>query len=102
MKRGDDTAALPDGIALDELTIDRAVELLDAPKGDEPIGHDPDAGLPVYAKNGRFGPYVQLGDAETLPDGEKPKMASLFQSMSLDTITLDDALRLLSLPRSRR
>src|SRR5262249_49804800 len=45
------------------------------------------------------GPYVQLGDAETLPDGEKPKMASLFQSMSLETITLDDALRLLSLPR---
>ncbi len=53
----------------------------------------------MYAKNGRFGPYVQLGDADTLPDGEKPKMASLFQSMSLDTITLDDALRLLSLPR---
>ena len=99
VKRGDDTASLPDGIALDELTIDRAVELLDAPKGDDPIGHDPEAGLPVYAKNGRFGPYVQLGDAETLPDGEKPKMASLFQSMSLDTITLDDALRLLSLPR---
>jgi DNA topoisomerase-1 len=42
---------------------------------------------------------VQLGDAETLPDGEKPKMASLFESMSLETITLDDALRLLSLPR---
>ncbi|HEX2381267.1 MAG TPA: type I DNA topoisomerase [Acidimicrobiales bacterium] len=99
VKRGDDTASLPEGIALDELTIDRAVELLNAPKGDEPIGHDPDAGLPVYAKNGRFGPYVQLGDADTLPDGEKPKMASLFQSMSLETITLDDALRLLSLPR---
>jgi DNA topoisomerase-1 len=99
VKRVDDTASLPDGIALDELTVDRAIELLNAPKGDDPIGQDPDAGLPVYAKNGRFGPYVQLGDTETLPDGEKPKMASLFQSMSLDTITLDDALRLLSLPR---
>ncbi|HEY2813860.1 MAG TPA: type I DNA topoisomerase [Acidimicrobiales bacterium] len=99
VKRGDDTASLPDGIALDELTMDRAVELLNAPKGDEPIGEDPATNLPVYAKNGRFGPYVQLGNADTLPDGEKPKMASLFQSMSLDTITLDDALRLLSLPR---
>jgi DNA topoisomerase-1 len=75
------------------------VELLNAPKGEDPIGQDRETGLPVYAKNGRFGPYVQLGDTETLPDGEKPKMASLFQSMSLDTITVDDALRLLSLPR---
>jgi DNA topoisomerase-1 len=99
VKRGDDTASLPEGLALDELTIDRAVELLNAPKGDEPIGHDPATSLPVFAKNGRFGPYVQLGDAETLTDGEKPKMASLFQSMSLDTITVEDALRLLSLPR---
>jgi DNA topoisomerase-1 len=99
VKRGDDTASLPDGLALDELTIERAIELLNAPKGDEPIGQDPDTSLPVYAKNGRFGPYVQLGDVETLPDGEKPKMSSLLQSMSLDTITLDDALRLLSLPR---
>ncbi len=100
VKRGDDTASLPDGIALDELTLDKAIELLNAPKGDEPIGADPATGLPVYAKNGRFGPYVQLGDADTLPDGEKPKMASLFQTMSLETITVDDALQLLSLPRA--
>ncbi|MEY2454970.1 MAG: topoisomerase [Acidimicrobiaceae bacterium] len=99
LKRGDETASVPDGLPLDELTIDRAVELLEAPKGDDPIGTDPVSGLPVYAKNGRFGPYVQLGDAETLPDGEKPKMASLFASMSLEAITLDDALKLLSLPR---
>src|SRR5581483_7316318 len=99
LKRGDETVSLPEGVPLDELTIDRAVELLNAPKRDEPIGEDPETGLPVYAKNGRFGPYVQLGDAETLPDGQKPKMASLFKSMSLDTITIDDALRLLSLPR---
>jgi DNA topoisomerase-1 len=99
LKRGDETASLPDDVVLDELTIERAVELLEAPKGDDPIGTDTVTGLPVYAKNGRFGPYVQLGDADTLPDGEKPKMASLFQSMSLETITVDDALRLLSLPR---
>jgi DNA topoisomerase-1 len=99
VKRGDDTASIPDDLPFDELTVDRAVELLDAPKGDMPMGTDPGTGLPVYAKNGRFGPYVQLGDAETLPDGEKPKMASLFKSMSLATLELDDALRLLSLPR---
>jgi DNA topoisomerase-1 len=99
VKRGDDTASLPGDIALDELTIDRAVELLNAPKGDEPIGTDPASGLPVYAKNGRFGPYVQLGDADTLPAKEKPKMESLLSSMSLTDITLDQALKLLALPR---
>jgi DNA topoisomerase-1 len=99
VKRNDDTASLPDDVALDELTVDRAVELLNAPKGDEPIGTDPATGLPVYAKNGRFGPYVQLGDADTLPDKEKPKMESLLSSMTLTDITLEDALKLLSLPR---
>jgi DNA topoisomerase-1 len=99
VRRGDDTASVPPDLPLDELTIDRAVELLNAPKGDDPIGTDPDTGLPVYAKNGRFGPYVQLGDADTLPPKQKPKMASLFKDMALETLTLDDALRLLSLPR---
>ena len=99
VKRGDDTASLPDDVALDELTIDRAVELLNAPKGDEPIGTDPATGLPVFAKNGRFGPYVQLGDADTLPDKQKPKMESLLSDMSLTDITLEQALKLLSLPR---
>ena len=100
VKRGEDTASVPEDLPLDELTLDKALELLEAPKGDEPIGTDPATGLPVYAKNGRFGPYVQLGDADTLPAGEKPKMASLFQTMSLERLTLDDALDLLSLPRS--
>jgi DNA topoisomerase I len=97
VKRGDDTASVPDNLAPDELTLDKALELLAAPKSDEPIGEH--GGLPVYAKSGRYGPYVQLGDADTLPPGDKPKMASLFKTMTLDHLTLDDAVKLLSLPR---
>ena len=99
VKRGEDTASLPEDLALDELTPEMALELLNAPKGDTPIGDDPDSGLPVYVKVGRFGPYVQLGDAETLPAKAKPKMASLFKTMTPEAVTVDDALRLLSLPR---
>ncbi|MCU1485339.1 MAG: topA [Actinomycetia bacterium] len=100
VQRGEETASLPAGIALDEITVAEAERLLALPKGDEPIGADPESGLPVYAKNGRFGPYVQLGDAETLPPKQKPKMASLFQTMSLERITVEEAMTLLSLPRS--
>ncbi|MFP3901154.1 MAG: type I DNA topoisomerase [Acidimicrobiia bacterium] len=100
LRRGDDTVSVPQDMAPDELTVERALELLAAPKGDEPIGTDPETGLPVYAKTGRFGPYVQLGDTDTLPEGTKPKMASLFRTMDPATLTLDDALRLLSLPRT--
>jgi DNA topoisomerase-1 len=100
IKRGDDTVSLPADIAPDELSIARALDLLAAPKGDEPLGADPDSGLPVYVKTGRYGPYVQLGDADTLPEGSKPKMSSLFKNMSPSTVTLAEAVGLLSLPRS--
>jgi DNA topoisomerase-1 len=99
VKRGDDTAGVPDDLPPDELTIDVALSLLAAPKADEPIGEVD--GLPVFARNGRYGPYVQLGTPEAPPPGlDKPKMASLFKSMSLEHLTLADAEALLSLPRT--
>jgi len=99
VKRGEDTASVPEDLAPDELDVAKALELLAAPKGDTPIGTDPTSGLPVYVKNGRFGPYAQLGDADTLPEGEKPKMSSLLKTMTPATASLDDALLVLSLPR---
>jgi DNA topoisomerase-1 len=99
VKRGEDTASVPDDLAPDELTVALALELLAAPKGDEPIGFLD--GLPVFAKNGRYGPYVQWGEADAPPPGfDKPKMASLFKTMTLERITVEDAEQLLSLPRT--
>ncbi|WP_116999099.1 type I DNA topoisomerase [Desertimonas flava] len=99
VKRGEDTAGVPEDMAPDELTLDVALKLLAAPKSDEPIGELD--GLPVFAKNGRFGPYVQWGTPDAPPPGfDKPKMSSLFATMSLDRITLADAEALLSLPRT--
>ena len=98
LQRGDDTVSLPDDLPPDEVTVEKAVELLATPSGDRVLGTDPDTELPVIAKPGRFGPYVQLGELE--PGSKtKPKTASLFKTMSLDTITMEDALRLLSQPR---
>jgi len=96
---GDVRASIPDDIAPDELDLDRALEFLrKAAEGPRVIGNDPETGRPVYAKTGRYGPYVQLGDIEE--GQEKPKMASLLAGMDIDTIGLDEALGLLSLPRT--
>ena len=98
VKRNDDTASVPDDLTPDELTVAKAIELLAAPKSDEPIGELD--GYPVYAKNGRYGPYVQWGDHDDPPPGlEKPKMSSLFKTMVLERITIDEAEALLQLPR---
>ncbi|GHK04403.1 DNA topoisomerase 1 [Streptomyces sp. Y2F8-2] len=96
-------ADIPADLAPDELTVELAEELLAKPSGERPLGTDPETGRPIVAKDGRYGPYV----TEILPEGTpktgknaiKPRTASLFKSMSLDTVTLDDALRLMSLPR---
>jgi len=96
--RGEDKASIPEGTAPDELTVERAEELLAAPSGDRVLGHDPETGLPVLARAGRYGPYVQLGEADGSAK-HKPPTSSLFSDMSLDTVTLEDGMRLLSLPR---
>ena len=93
-------ANVPDDLPPDELTKAKAVELFANPAGEEiELGKHPDTGLRVVAKNGRFGPYVTEDLPDDAPKKEKPRTGSLFKSMSLDTITLDDAVRLLSLPR---
>ncbi|MCU1350992.1 MAG: topoisomerase [Acidimicrobiales bacterium] len=104
LKRGEQSASIPDDLAPDELDVFKALELLDAPSGDRVLGQDPETGLDVVAKAGRYGPYVQVGE---MPEGkgklkpeDKPKTASLFKTMTLDRITFDDAMQLLSLPRT--
>ncbi len=100
---GHQRADVPDDLAPDELTVEYAEELLAKPSGDFELGMDPDSGHQIVAKDGRYGPYV----TEILPEGTpktgknavKPRTASLFKSMSLDTVTLADALKLMSLPR---
>ncbi|MDQ1747206.1 MAG: topoisomerase [Frankiaceae bacterium] len=99
LSRDSETAAVPEGIAPDELTVEKAVELLATPSGDRTLGDDPDSGLPVIARAGRFGPYVQLGEAGAASK-KKPHTASLLKNMNLEAVTLDDALRLLTLPRT--
>ncbi|MER5655952.1 MULTISPECIES: type I DNA topoisomerase [unclassified Streptomyces] len=96
-------ADVPEDLAPDELTIELAEELLAKPSGDFELGADPQSGHQIIARDGRYGPYV----TEVLPEGTpktgknavKPRTASLFKSMALDTVTLEDALKLMSLPR---
>jgi DNA topoisomerase-1 len=98
LQRGEDRASVPDDLAPDELTVERAKELLAAPSGDRVLGEDPETGLPVLVRAGRYGPYVQLGEGD--PGSKtKPRTSSLFRGMSPDTLSLEEALRLLSLPR---
>jgi len=96
LKRGEDTASLREDTLPDELTPDEAAAILDAPQGDRSLGVDPASGLDVFIKAGRFGTYVQLGEAG---GAEKPKTASLFATMTPEKVTLEEALELLSLPR---
>ncbi|MEY2673150.1 MAG: hypothetical protein RL228_654 [Actinomycetota bacterium] len=104
LERGETTANLPEDVLPDELTPEKVQELFDAPSGDRELGVHPETGYPIVAKVGRFGPYV----TEVLPEGTKtkgkgaikPKTASLLKSMAWDTVTMEDALMLMSLPRT--
>jgi DNA topoisomerase I len=98
LERDGQRVNIPDGTAPDELTPERAAELFAQPSSDVALGADPATGHQIVAKSGRFGPYV----TEVLPDGDpaKPRTSSLLASMSLDTVTLEDAVRLLTLPRT--
>jgi DNA topoisomerase-1 len=90
---------IPEDIAPDELTIEKAEELFAQPSGDRELGTDPESGRLIVAKTGRFGPYVTEILEDDAPKSTKPRTSSLLQSMTLDTVTLEDALKLLSLPR---
>jgi DNA topoisomerase-1 len=93
-------ASVPNDLAPADLTCEKAVALLKAKaQGPKSLGDDPETGQPIYVMHGRFGPYVQLGETPTDKKAEKPRRASLGRNFSEDTITLQDALRLLSLPR---
>jgi DNA topoisomerase I len=98
LQRGEDRASIPEDLAPDELTIERAEEILAAPSNDRVLGTHPESELEVSVKAGRFGPYVQVG--ELTDGGEKPRTASLFASMDPATLTFEQALDLLRIPRT--
>jgi DNA topoisomerase-1 len=93
-------ASLPEDLAPADLTCEKALGLIKAKaQGPRSLGNDPDTGLPVYVMSGRFGPYVQLGETPSEKGAEKPRRASLGRNVNEETLTLAEALKLLSLPR---
>ena len=88
---------IPEALTPDELTVEKAQELIDAPPAsDRVLGQEPETGLDIIVKDGRYGPYITLVDE----GNPKPKTASLFKTMSVDTVSYEEALKLLSLPRT--
>ncbi len=97
VEQADRKASISDEMPPDELNLQKAMEMLEEAKaGDQPIGSDPVTNKPIFVKNGRFGPYVQLGAS----DDEEKKMSSLPKGLPLADVTLELALKLLALPRT--
>ncbi|HEY9408031.1 MAG TPA: type I DNA topoisomerase [Jiangellaceae bacterium] len=92
--------SVPEDLPPDELTIDKARELIARGNGDRELGVNPATGRTVVAKSGRYGPYITEVLPEDAPKNEKPPTASLFKTMAPETITLEEALKLLTLPRT--
>ena len=99
VERGEERASIPDDVAPDELDAAKAEELLSQPSGERELGTDPETGRMVIARAGRYGPYVSEVLEDGAPKSAKPRTGSLFKTMSLDTVTLEEALQLISLPR---
>ena len=96
LERNGQRQTLPPDVAPDELTPERAEELLAQGRQERELGVDPESGNQIVVRAGRYGPYV----TEVVDGDSKPRTASLFRSMSPEALTLDDALRLLTLPRT--
>jgi DNA topoisomerase-1 len=96
LERGEERQTLPPDIAPDELTPARAEEILALGNQEHELGTDPESGRAIALRSGRYGPYV----TEVVEGDEKPRTASLFKSMTPETVTLEEALRLLTLPRT--
>ncbi|MGB8022125.1 MAG: type I DNA topoisomerase [Candidatus Nanopelagicales bacterium] len=99
LERGDEKGNVGEDVAPDELDMALAEALLSAPSGDRPLGEHPESGLQIVARTGRYGPYVTEVLPADAPKSAKARTGSLLSGMSLDTVTLDDALRIMSLPR---
>jgi DNA topoisomerase-1 len=97
LEKGDRRQTLPPDIAPDELSVARAEEILEQGSQERELGTDPETGRAIVLRAGRYGPYV----TEVFEDGVdgKPRTASLLKAMSPETVTIDEALRLLTLPR---
>jgi DNA topoisomerase I len=100
LERDGERVNVPEGTAPDELTPEFASELFERPSGDKILGTDPGSGRTIVARAGRYGPYVTEVLDEGTPSSVKPRTASLLKAMDLDSVTLDEALRLLTLPRA--